>query len=117
MGKASKNRASEKRRMAKRAAKETRRQLYKQWAEDGQNKKSKRAVLKGKRFRGGVSVSHPRGPCGNSGCVTCRGKRKVCHRPAGNCYCGADHHPDICRCGLCRVPQQKPKKRGFRKAA
>lgn len=117
MGKASKNRSKEKRKQLKRAQKESRRQLYKSWAEEGKNKKSKRFVLRGKKGERTRVISHKDGQCGNIGCDTCRGRKKVCHRPTGSCRCAGNHHDRGCKCGACRVPPVAPKKAVMKQAA
>lgn len=87
MGARAKSRARSQRKIARKAQKEARKAQYRAWAEAGQNKKSKRFVMRS-RARKHHNVSHPNGPCGNIGCDGCRG-RGPCRHLA--CNCGNSH--------------------------
>ncbi len=73
MSKASKSRSKDRRKKAKAGRKAAQRAKYEAFKNSGQNSKSKRFVLKGKRTRKTSATSHPNGPCGNPGCIQCFG--------------------------------------------
>lgn len=72
-GKASRKRSKERRKKEKQSRKAARRAIYAAWRDAGENKKSKRSVLRHKRQarRRLKHFSHPLGPCGNIGCAKC----------------------------------------------
>ena len=70
MSKASKTRQRLERRKEKRARKEAKKALYESYKAQGKNKKSKRFVAK-KTLVNMRKHTHPKGPCGNVGCVKC----------------------------------------------
>lgn len=71
MGKASRSRSIAKRKLEKKKRKEAMKAQYKEWADRGQNQKSKRVRLATKRVSTLKLTSHAQGPCGNVGCKRC----------------------------------------------
>jgi len=71
MGKAGKRRRSDVKKAKKRTLKEARRALYRRFADEGRNQKSKRNSLKTKRVQTIAGLDHPDGACGNIACTKC----------------------------------------------
>lgn len=73
MSKKSKSQSKEKRKKAKATRKAAERAKYEGYKAKGQNTKSKRVVLAGKRSKRVKMQDHPKGDCGNVGCLRCSG--------------------------------------------